>query len=333
VRTFESYFAQTNPARRFDDLFRDFVVANLLNDRSVADGRYGYEHLPNLRARPQETDSAYPVTATGRLRPYATRYVDLQPGGRRGNLELRFSGAGEVPLFASGPHAGRAQWWGNAADEMESTLTRPVDLTGVTQATLHFSTWFDTERDYDYAGVAVSTDGGCSWQTLPGQNTTDANPVGQNLGNGFTGKSGGGDAVAWVDETMDLSPFAGQQILLRFFYVTDQSYHGEGFAVDTISIPEIGFADDAATDQGGWEARGFLRSLNATTLDWAVQVVAFADDGTQVRQMALGGAGPIEGTLTVPRFGEAVHHVVVAVSPLVPVTSEAADFHLEATLH
>jgi hypothetical protein len=215
---------------------------------------------------------------------------------------------------------------------MESTLTRTVDLSGVSTATLTFATWFDTEQDYDYAGVAVSTDGGCSWHTLRGQHTTDTNPVGQNLGDGFTGKSGGGDAPVWVDESMDLTPYAGQPVLLRFFYVTDQSYHGSGFAVDDIGIPEIGFADDAETDSGGWEAQGFLRSLDATSLDWAVQVVVYGDGGVQVRQMPLSGGGPIEGTLTVPHFGDTVRHVVVAVSPLVPVTLEPSDYHLDATL-
>ena len=228
---------------------------------------------------------------------------------------------------------GRAQWWSNAADEMESTLTREVDLSAVEGATLRFSAWYSTERDYDYAGVAVSTDGGCSWQTLPGQHTTDANPVGQNLGHGLTGSSGGGPVAAWVDETMDLSPFAGRKVLLRFHYVTDQSYHGSGFAVDDVSIPEIGLADDAETDQG-WEARGFLRSVNASALDWAVQVIAFADGGTQVRQVPLSATsgGGLQGTLRVDGFGAAVRRVVVAMSPLVPVTLEPVDYRLEATI-
>jgi hypothetical protein len=216
---------------------------------------------------------------------------------------------------------------------MESTLTREVDLSTVEGATLRFSAWYSTERDYDYAGVAVSTDDGCSWQTLPGQHTTDANPVGQNLGHGLTGSSGGGPVATWVDETMDLTPFAGRKVLLRFHYVTDQSYHGPGFAVDDVSIPEIGLADDAETDQG-WEAKGFLRSVNASALDWAVQVIAFADGGTQVRQVPLsaGSGGELQGALRVEGFGAAVRRVVVAVSPLVPVTLEAVDYRLEATI-
>jgi immune inhibitor A len=339
VQTYENYLAgpagKQIGASHFDDLFRDFVVANLLNDRSLADGRFGYERLAPLKARTQETLTAYPATSAGRLRPYGTRYVEVQPpAGGEGTLEVRFSGAGEVQLFGAPAHnAGRVQWWGNAADEMESTLTREVDLGAVSQATLHFSAWYNVERDYDYAGVAVSTDRGCSWQTLPGQYTTDSNPVGQNLGYGLTGVSGGGTDPVWVDETMDLSPFAGQRVLLRFFYITDQSYHGPGFAVDDVSIPEIGFADDAETDQG-WQASGFLRSVNASALDWGVQVIAFADGGIQVRQVPLapGGDGKLQGSLRVERFGSAVRRVVVAVSPLVPVTLEGADYRLEAAV-
>ena len=199
VQTFDSFLSspagRPAGAARFDDLFRDFVVANLVNDTALADGRFGYQRLAGLRARTQETHTAYPVTSDGRLRPYGTRYLELQspPGAPGGStLEVRFSGAGEAPLFGGAARtSGRAQWWSNAADEMESTLTREVDLSAVEGATLRFSAWYSTERDYDYAGVAVSTDGGCSWQTLPGQHTTDANPVGQNLGHGLTGSSGG----------------------------------------------------------------------------------------------------------------------------------------------
>ncbi|MDQ3702045.1 MAG: immune inhibitor A, partial [Chloroflexota bacterium] len=334
VQTFDSYLSARPGAPSFDDLFRDFAIANVLNDPAVADGRFAHQRLPALRARTQETQAAFPATSTATLRPYATRYVELQPGTQRGDLELRFSGAGQAPLFGASARSGRAQWWGNAADEMESTLTREVDLSAVSQATLRFGAWFNTEQHYDYAGVAVSSDNGCTWQTLSGQHTTDTNPVGQNLGHGFTGRSGGGDAAAWVDETMDLTPYAGGKVLLRFFYITDQSYHGSGFALDDVTISEIGLADDAETDQG-WDAQGFLRSVNGATLDWAVQVVSFTESGPQIRQMPRSGggdAGAVQGALSVGSFGVDVRRVIVAITPLVPVTLEAVDFRLEATL-
>jgi hypothetical protein len=167
VATFESYLARRRAGLRFDDLFRDFVLANLVNDRTVGDGRYGYERLA-LRARAQESYAGFPVTSQGQVRPYSTRYVELLPGRQGGDLDLRFTGASETRLYAETPPSGRAQWWGYASDEMATTLTRAVDLTGVEKATLRFAAWFNLERDYDYAGVAVSTDDGCTWRTVQG---------------------------------------------------------------------------------------------------------------------------------------------------------------------
>ena len=332
VGAMERYLAPRYPGG-FDAVFGEFVLANLLNDRSIADGRFGYQRIAG-RARIQESRGLFPAATTGRLQPYATNYVEYQPGGRRGTLEVRFDGAAAVALYAGTPHSGQAQWWGNAADEMESTLTREVDLTAVDSATLRFSAWFNAEKDYDYAGVAVSSDTGCTWRTLPGRYTTDTDPVGQNLGHGLTGRSGGGDVPVWVDESMDLSAFAGQKVLLRFFYVTDQSYHGSGFAVDDVSIPEIDFSDDAESDTG-WQATGFIRSMNAAALDWAVQAVAFGDNGTQISRLALqpnASGDRLTGSLYVPQFGDAVKRVVVAVSPLLPVTLEPAEYRLQADL-
>ena len=345
--TFDNYFREQGgplppdreePGRplRFDDLFRDFVLATLLNDRTLADGRFGLDRHAG-QARVQESQAALPATSAGAIRPYATRYVELLPESQRGDLALRFEGAAAARLYGGAPRSGRAQWWGNAADEMESTLTREFDLTGVRQATLQFAAWFHTEPDYDYAGVALSTDGGCSWRTLPGRHTTDTNPTGQNLGHSFNGASGGGEVPAWVDEAMDLTPYAGQKVLIRFFYVTDQSYHGSGVALDDVAIPEIGFYDDAEADRG-WQAAGFLRSVNAAALEWAVQVVAFGDGGPQIMQLTPApgtgpAGGPAAGTLTVPRFGERVTRVVVAISPLVPVTLEPVDYRLDARLN
>jgi hypothetical protein len=159
--------------------------------------------------------------------------------------------------------------------------------------------------------------------------------VGQNLGHGFTGRSGGGESPVWVDEAMDLTPYAGQRVLVRFFYVTDQSYHGSGFAVDDVSIPEIGFHDDAEAERG-WHASGFLRSVNAAALDWTVQAVAFGPNGPEVVQLPAAPsprAGLVEGTVTIPSFGERVQRVVVIISPLVPTTLEPVEYALEARLN
>ena len=335
VNTFERFFERHAPQMRFDDLFRDFAVANVVNDRSLADGRYGHDRL-SQRARIQEQHTV-PGAAAGSgalsnaaLRPYAARYVELHPGAAQGELELRFAGGAAAPLYGAQPRSGSHQWWGHATDDSASTLTRELDLTGVTSATLRFGAWFSTERDYDYGGVAVSADGGCSWRTLRGRYTTDTNPVGQNLGHGYTGRSEG-----WLDEEIDLTPYAGSRILLRYFYITDQAYHGSGFAVDDVSVPEIGLFDSAEDESGGWQAAGFLRSVNAAAVDWAVQAIAYTESGVQVLPLSAAqgpDGGPVAGTLRIPGFGQGVRRVVVALSPLVPVTLEPTEYRLEAVV-
>lgn len=341
TNTFEQYLARRGA--RFDDLFRDFVIANLLNDRAIADGRYGYEKLPGIRARVQQSLPAVrgtSVFSAELARPYSTRYVEITPPaapappGQGSTLELRFGGAAHAGLFSRDARGGQAQWWGHATDEMEATLTREFDLRGVTSATLSFSLWYETEQDYDYAGVAASTDGGCTWQTLAGNYTTNNDPLGQNLGHGYTGRSGGGEQPAWVQEEMDLSRFAGQQVQLRFYNLTDQSYHLSGVAVDDIAIPEIGFLDDGESDRG-WELRGFLRAANAAAVDWAVQVVAYGDGVPQVlplTTMPETDGAPATGRLDIPGFGPEVRRVVVAISPMVPVTLIPVEYRLEASL-
>ncbi len=94
--------------------------------------------------------------------------------------------------------------------------------------TLTFWCNYDIEQDYDYLYVEVSLDGK-TFQSVPGNITTNDNPNGQNLGNGITGNSGG-----WIKGIFDLSQFEGNDILLAFYYKTDESMTYSGFYVDDI---------------------------------------------------------------------------------------------------
>ena len=109
--------------------------------------------------------------------------------GLSASASIAFDGAETVGLTGGQPNSGRAMWWSNRGDDSIETLTRAFDLTGVQQATLEFSTWYELETDYDYGFVTVSTDAGKTWTTLKGQSTTDFDPQGQNFGNGLTGVS------------------------------------------------------------------------------------------------------------------------------------------------
>jgi hypothetical protein len=206
---------------------------------------------------------------------------------------------------------------------MDTQLTRELDLRGTDRARLQFDLRFDTEEAYDYAHVLVSTDGGARWQPLSGRYATTTNPTGRNLvGVGYNGRSGGASSAEWVQEEIDLSPFAGQRVLIRFEYVTDDAYNVEGMAIANATVPEIGWRDDGS----GWTAAGFVWADNAMPQPFAVQVVEERGDAKVVRQVPVGPDG--RGMLDLPTLGGEVSGAVIAVSGLAPQTLQPARYVL-----
>ncbi|MCS6839319.1 MAG: immune inhibitor A [Roseiflexus sp.] len=265
---------------RFEDLFADWAVANALNDPTIGDGRYAYRGLP-ARAATAQLD---PGTTSGAVRQFGVDYL----GPLEGPLTIDFDGADTVQLVGTLPIEGRFAWWSNRGDESVSTLTRRLDLRNVRRATLTFRLWHELERDYDYAFVTVSTDGGRSWRTLPGITTRTDDPQGHNLGHGLTGISGAPDAALgnargrWVDERIDLTPFAGREVLLRFWVISDAAINGPGLLIDDIRIAEISVADGAETDTGEWEAAGFVRTSGILPQRWILRVLLFESNKTRI---------------------------------------------------
>jgi len=309
-----------------EDVFRDWLVANFLNDTSLADGRYGYAgiEVPSTVAT-DYTHRSYPGSRASVVNQYAADYVELRPG--RGDLNIEFAGSTEVRLVDNEPHSGQYEWWSNRGDVSNMTLTREFDLGELDAATLEFWTWYDIEDDYDYAYVEVSTDDGKTWEILPGLHTVDSDPYGNSFGSGYTGVSGGGEKAEWVKEVVDLSPYVGYETLIRFEYVTDDSYNDPGLCIDDIAIPELGYEYDAEID-GGWQAEGFIRSANVVPQEWIVQVITFGDE-TEIGEMALSDTQ--EGQLEVAGFGSGVQRAVLVISALAPATNEAASY--QYTVH
>jgi hypothetical protein len=266
------------------------------------------------------------VTTT--VHQYGADYIELQAG--QGDMVVNFTGSTAVRLVNNEAHSGSYQWWSNRGDESDSTLTRAFDLTGLEQATLQAWLWYDIEDDYDYAYVEVSTDGGQTWDILPGKYTSDHNPSGQSFGHAYTGKSGvEADAPEdsetkpqWVLEEMDLTPYAGQQILLRFEYITDDAYNSPGFCVDDISVPELSYHYDAEKEDG-WVALGFIRTDNTLPQRYLVQLIESGAE-TRVRRIELDEAQ--RGQWVIEDFGGEVEQAVLVVSALAPKTTELAGY-------
>ncbi|HEX3014920.1 MAG TPA: immune inhibitor A domain-containing protein [Desulfobacteria bacterium] len=191
------------------------------------------------------------------------------------------------------PFAGANEYWSTMGDDLSTTMTRSVDLSGVSKATLNFKTWYQTEYDYDYGFVEVSADNGATFSKIPGNITRD-------IGGGVPGIDGFSNG--WVDAVFDLSAYAGKQIQLRFHYLTDGGVAYKGWAVDNITIPEVNFFDDAE-NPSGWTFAGFRQFAGTETvnkthyymgqlvrpfgtnagLNWAYN---YYDNGSQFERMA-----------------------------------------------
>jgi hypothetical protein len=277
-----------------DDLFMDWVVTNYLLDESVGDGRYTYHNYPDA---PQtfETETVFdcPSEAMGRtVKQYGVDYIKIDCSG---DYTLRFEGSTLARLLPEDPYSGSYAFWSNKGDESDMTLTREFDFSDVSgPITFSFRTWYDIEEDYDYIYFEVSEDGEV-WQIITTPSGTDEDPSGNSYGWGYNNVTNG-----WIQEDIDLSEYAGKNIFVRFEYVTDAAVNGEGMLIDDVSVDAIDYFADFESDDGGWEANGFVRVQNALPQtfrlalvqqgsDTTVEMIEVSDDQTAEIPISIGG--------------------------------------------
>lgn len=328
---FDHVLAKHGYQDRFIDVLHKWFVANFVADPTIDQGQYGYPSIHLQGATPQHTMSSYPVSGSDTVHQYAAEYYDLHAPSHRGTLSINFAGTPTVRIIGDDPFGSQYEWWSNRYDNMDSTLTRNFDLTSLKgkSVTLQFAAWFDLERDYDYAFIEVSTDGH-NWTTLKGKYTTNTNPNGANWGNGYTGVSGGGSSPVWVQESVDLTPYTGKNIQVRFEEVTDDAVNLQGFAVDQFRIPELNF-QDAVNSDNGWVSNGFIRSENVLPEHFDVQALIYHGQNFTVRDLPVDLATG-RGTLALPGFGSQTTHVVLVVSAYAAETTLPADYRLNVNV-
>ncbi len=315
---FDAALAEIGASRTFEVLFAEWLAANYLDSVPGGDARYSYASLDVAQPILAATCDSYPITEELSVQQFGADYILLHG---RSDLHVRFSGAATTPLLGLTPHSEATFWWSNRADESLTTLTRPFDLSGVERATLTYWAWYDVEEGYDYVTVEVSADGGASWQVLHTPSGTDADPHGNNPGWGYTGSSDG-----WIQEAVDLSPYVGGQVLVRFAYLTDGIVTGPGFVLDDVAIPEIGYADDVESGDGGWQTAGFVRTNDLVPQGYLVLLIGLGDTVTVTRL-------PVQddqtGEWTVLLGQEELHEAVLVISGLAPLTTQPAPYRLE----
>lgn len=120
------------------------------------------------------------------------------------------------------------------------TMSTGVGLTGVQFAQLRFWARWAIEPTWDFATVELSTNNGSSWVMLraplsrPGSGRSGSKqPAGSY---GFDSYTPG---LTWVEQAIDLTPFVGQIIKLRFVMQADNGDQRDGIYLDDIRI--LGF--------------------------------------------------------------------------------------------
>ncbi|NDJ55162.1 MAG: hypothetical protein GYB68_18990 [Chloroflexi bacterium] len=281
-----------------DQFFSDWLVANLLNDPGVADGRYSYE-TGGVFLSPgvAETHLNYPAEVLqASVSQYGVDYIAL--GGGPARLEISFDGQDSVSLIPTSTlntdgdqtTEDRYVWWSNRADSSNPRLVQTFDLSDLESATLAFDLWFNIEALWDFGYVTISTDGGESWDILDTPFTTRDNPYGNSYGPGYTGLSRdfpGANGRGWLRESLDLSAYTGGEVIISFELLTDDAVVEPGFAIDNISIPEIGYSSDLESDGGGWQSEGFVRVDNVLPQRFSLQVVRVGNGETTVEAISL----------------------------------------------
>jgi len=309
----------TGKSIRSDDVFSDWVVASYLVDGKIGDGRYTYNNYPDAPS-PSETEtiSSCPTELITRdVSQYGVDYIRINC---QGNHTLHFEGSMQVDVLPADPHSGSYAFYSNRGDESDMTLTQTFDFTDHSgPLTLDYWTWYDIEEDYDYLYLTASTDGE-NWQILETPSGTPDDPSGNSYGWAYNGASE--DGPIWIQETIDISQYAGDKVQIRFEYVTDAAANGEGFLLDDISVPEIGYFSDFENDNGGWEADGFVRIQNVLPQIFSLSLIKIGDS-TTVERINLAPDNSADIPLN---LGAETGEIVLVVSGITPFTRQKAPY-------
>jgi immune inhibitor A len=288
-------------AATFDDVYRDWTLANYLDDVTLtgdSGAKLGYESLdipsddtwgysiqwsiknnygsdnhgnlpiPRYWGGYKSGTVQYPI---GTMSPYAPMYLTYK--GMQPELISNFRGDGSSGVE---PYSGDYELFGGRASLLFNSCTLASPLTLGADAELSFWTWYDIEEFWDFGFVQISTDGGSTWASLANDDTTseyDPSAIDTVIDNvpGFTGSSGG-----WVQETFDLSAYAGESVLVRFLYITDWATELTGFFVDDIAITDgtgTLLTDGLESGSGNWVLEGWQRTTGLVANDWQLSFI------------------------------------------------------------
>ena len=151
---------------------------------------------------------------------------------------------GQSTVAPVGAYSGVNVWGtvlaGNYPNSCNFKLDSPeIDMSGWTYGVLEFQSWWDTEAFYDGGNIKVSTDGGSTWTIVTpiggypedAATTSNSGIPGEPC---FSGHNGG----QWALVQVDLTPFVGNMVKIRFHFGSDSSVIYSGWSIDDVRVKE-----------------------------------------------------------------------------------------------
>jgi len=199
--------------------------------------------------------------------PNGADYVPLPTPLR----SVSFQGAKLLPPLPTGwTIAGNTLFSGNGND-LDSYAVLPVRIPpGV--PVLSLETAYAAERSHDFAYVTISTDGGRTYHTVPGDRTVPGP-----LGPGLNGVSGG-----VVSARYHLKPYAGKPALLGLRYVTDGAGATGGWRIGNVTL--AGRTLNNGSTLSGWKSPTEIRPTPVH--GWHVRLVGLRGRHAEVVPLA-----------------------------------------------
>ena len=117
--------------------------------------------------------------------------------------------------------------YGNAKNSSNSyfTLIDTVNLTGSANPRIEFAMKWAMESTFDFIRLQASTNFGTTWINLQGRYTKTV-----------SGQPSYTDIKHWKNEQINLTPYIGQKLKLRFNFVTDAGVPGDGYYFDNFRV-------------------------------------------------------------------------------------------------
>jgi len=242
---------------RFNDVYHDWRIANLIHSDYPGRGRYNYTRI-NLGAPEaipifiheigglpvpwtKGADFGNTITILGydtgvsKIGPFGTDYIAFENWTRPGLI--CFDGD-DTAVYGWVYLEEEGAWWSNGDNLMDALLVGQAYVDPA-NPTLTLVTKYGIESYWDFGFVQVSTDGGQTWASLENEYTTcehdpDAHPaIVANLP-GLTDYNP--EWPEWTTMSFDLSAYSGKNVLIGFRYMTDWATLYEGWYIQSASV-------------------------------------------------------------------------------------------------